>query len=142
MAVTGRRLDEIVRSLGVDRVDLLKMNIEGAELAVLESSRDVLATVDNLVVSCHDFLADGPGPDWRRTFGRVTDLLTSAGYAVKTRPSDSRAVDPVLRLRLARRSQLMLLDATSDRSDETGDDVGGVRSEGGRRRRPGPGRAS
>ena len=90
VAVTGRRLDEIVRSLGVDRVDLLKMNIEGAELAVLESSRDVLATVDNLVVSCHDFLADGPGPDWRRTFDRVTDLLKSAGYAVRTRPSDSR----------------------------------------------------
>lgn len=90
VAVPGRRLDEIVRSLGVERVDLLKMNIEGAELDVLESSRDVLATVDNLVVSCHDFLADGPGPDWRRTFDRVTDLLTSAGFAVRTRPSDSR----------------------------------------------------
>jgi FkbM family methyltransferase len=90
VAVTGRRLDEIVRSLGVTRVDMLKINIEGAELAVLESSRDVLATVDNLAVSCHDFLADGPGPDWRRTFDRVTELLTSAGYRVRTRPSDSR----------------------------------------------------
>jgi FkbM family methyltransferase len=90
VAVTGRRLDEILRSLGVVRVDLLKMNIEGAELEVLASSRDVLATVDNLVVSCHDFLADGPGPDWRRTFDRVTDLLTSAGYSLRTRPSDSR----------------------------------------------------
>lgn len=90
VAVTGRRLDEIVRSLGVDRVNLLKMNIEGAELAVLESSREVLATVDHLVVSCHDFLADGPGPDWRRTFDPVKDLLASAGYDVRTRPSDSR----------------------------------------------------
>lgn len=90
VAVTGRRLDEILRSLGIERVDLLKMNIEGAELGVLESSRDLLATVDSLVVACHDFLADGPGPDWRRTFDSVSDLLESAGYALRTRPSDSR----------------------------------------------------
>lgn len=90
VVVTGRRLDEILRSLGVERVQLLKMNIEGAELEVLESSRDLLASVDNLVVSCHDFLADGTGSDWRRTFARVTALLTSAGFAVRTRPSDSR----------------------------------------------------
>jgi FkbM family methyltransferase len=90
VVVTGRRLDEIVRSLGIERVDLLKMNIEGAELEVLESSRDVLATVDHLVVSCHDFLVDTPGPDWRRTFDRVIALLRSAGYAIRTRPTDSR----------------------------------------------------
>ncbi|MGW0433352.1 FkbM family methyltransferase [Micromonospora sp. NPDC003197] len=58
IAVVGRRLDEIMESLGVDHVDLLKMNIEGAELAVLEASLDVLKSVDHLTISCHDFLAE------------------------------------------------------------------------------------
>ena len=93
--VAGRTLGEIMLSLGVDRIDLLKMNIEGAELPVLEKSFDQLAMVENLVVSCHDFLAEGPHADgtdreWQRTFARVTDLLRAAGYTIRTRPQDTR----------------------------------------------------
>ncbi|GAB2947588.1 FkbM family methyltransferase [Micromonospora polyrhachis] len=112
VAVAGRRLDEIMESLGIDHVDLLKMNIEGAELAVLEGSFDALKSVDHLAVSCHDFLAEramlarasarpthsddesadwrGSERDWRRTFGSVTALLRDAGFTVRTRPHDSR----------------------------------------------------
>ena len=88
--VTGRRLDEIMDSLGIGRIDLLKMNIEGAELGVLAASLDALARIDHLAVSCHDFLADGTGPDWRCTFDPVTALLRDAGYVVRTRPDDPR----------------------------------------------------
>lgn len=88
--VVGRTLDEILRSLGIDHVDLLKMNIEGAELGVLEASVDALKGVDNLVVSCHDFLADSPDRAWQRTFAPVTALLRSAGYTIRTRPDDPR----------------------------------------------------
>ncbi|MFK3980857.1 FkbM family methyltransferase [Micromonospora sp. NPDC050397] len=93
--VAGRTLAEITWSLGVDRIDLLKMNIEGAELPVLERSFDQLAMVENLVVSCHDFLAEPPYADgtdraWQRTFAPVSDLLRAAGYTVRTRPQDPR----------------------------------------------------
>ncbi|MFY1698676.1 FkbM family methyltransferase [Solwaraspora sp. WMMA2101] len=88
--VVGRRLDEILHSCGVDRVDLLKMNIEGAELEVLRSAVDVLDVVDNLVVSCHDFKADGPADAWMRTFAPVKALLRAAGYTITTRPGDPR----------------------------------------------------
>ncbi|MEV4756631.1 FkbM family methyltransferase [Micromonospora sp. NPDC049559] len=89
--VAGRQLGEILAAHGVDHVDLLKMNIEGAELAVLESSLDVLDRVDHLVVSCHDFLALRPDQAWQRTFAPVGDLLRQAGYTLRTRPEDSRA---------------------------------------------------
>lgn len=90
LPVAGRRLDEVMESLGIDRIDLLKMNIEGAELGVLAGSVDVLDAVENLVVSCHDFLASGPDGDRMRTFAAVTALLRSAGYAIRTRPDDPR----------------------------------------------------
>ncbi|RKR91301.1 FkbM family methyltransferase [Micromonospora pisi] len=93
--VPGRTLGEIIWSLGVDRIDLLKMNIEGAELPVLEKSFDQLAMVENLVVSCHDFRSEGPYADgtdrrWQRTFAPVAGLLRAAGYTIRTRPDDPR----------------------------------------------------
>lgn len=88
--VVGRTLTEILDSLEVAHVDLLKMNIEGGELAVLEQFRDSLTMVDNLTVSCHDFKADRGGGDWQRTFASVTALLGEAGYAIRTRPGDPR----------------------------------------------------
>lgn len=91
--VAGRTLDEIIASLGVDRVDLLKMNIEGAELGVLDGARHVLGMIDNVAVSCHDFLADEAGaPDdhGQRTFAPVTALLRDAGFSIRTRPDDAR----------------------------------------------------
>ncbi|TNC21870.1 FkbM family methyltransferase [Amycolatopsis alkalitolerans] len=88
--VRAETLDDLVRRFGLDRIDLLKMNIEGAELAVLDAARDVLPRVRNLVVSCHDFKADRGGPHWQRTFGGVRALLTDAGYTLHARPPDAR----------------------------------------------------
>ena len=41
--VRGRRLDDVVRELGLDRVDLIKADVEGAELLVLRGSTDTLS---------------------------------------------------------------------------------------------------
>ncbi|MEV6875313.1 FkbM family methyltransferase [Amycolatopsis sp. NPDC051128] len=90
LSVVGEPLGDLVDRLGIDRIDLLKMNIEGAELAVLESARELLPRVDNLVVSCHDFKADRGGADWQRTYGGVRALLVDAGYTVLNRPDDRR----------------------------------------------------
>jgi FkbM family methyltransferase len=90
LEVPGKTLPEIVKEFGLHRIDLLKMNIEGAELSVLESAREVLPRVRNLVVSCHDFLADNGGGESARTFAGVRALLGAAGYTIQTRPADAR----------------------------------------------------
>ena len=88
IAVDGRRLNDILDTLGVGRVHLLKMSIEGAELSALAGAADWLCKVDNLVVSCHDFRA---GTDDRmRTFAPVAALLREAGFRLRTRPDDAR----------------------------------------------------
>jgi hypothetical protein len=40
--VHGRRLDDVVRELGLQRIDVLKADVEGAEVLVLSGARDVL----------------------------------------------------------------------------------------------------
>lgn len=90
--VPGRTLGEIMTSLGLGRVDLVKMNIEGAELAALQGSVDALDAVEHLTVSCHDFKADLTGREWERTFAPVCDLLSRHGFAVRTRRDHPSAV--------------------------------------------------
>jgi hypothetical protein len=51
-------LDALLSRLGIERVDFLKMNIEGAELKALEGFRHGLARTLNLAVACHDGRAE------------------------------------------------------------------------------------
>lgn len=83
--VPGRALAGIMAGLDVDRIDLLKMNIEGGELDALRGAVGMLESVEHLVVSCHDFKADRLGSDRLRTFEPVSRLLAEAGYRVRTR---------------------------------------------------------
>jgi FkbM family methyltransferase len=92
--VPGRTLDELVATLGLDRIDLLKMNIEGAERAVLAASARSLRLVRHLTVSCHDFRAAAAERAWQRTFRDVTQMLMAAGFTIRTRPGDRRAWIP------------------------------------------------
>jgi FkbM family methyltransferase len=78
-------LDDLVEAEGLTRIDFLKMNIEGAELLALQGMRDTLGMVQNLVVSCHDFVADQTGDDSMRTKSRVREVLEASGFVVSDR---------------------------------------------------------
>ena len=69
--VPAVRLRDILES---ERIDLLKLDIEGAEAAVLEDCRDAMSNVRALVAEFHEF-----DEDVRRT-PELLQLLASAGY--------------------------------------------------------------
>jgi FkbM family methyltransferase len=52
-AVSVTTLDELKRRSGVERVDLLKIDVEGSELAVLQGAREVLSTARTVFVEAH-----------------------------------------------------------------------------------------
>jgi FkbM family methyltransferase len=76
--VPAGRIDEIAADLGVERIDLLKMNIEGAEVRALLGAGALLASTRHVCISCHDFLGV-PTKD------AVLDVLATAGFDVRTR---------------------------------------------------------
>lgn len=45
---------DIMKQFGVDRIDVLKIDIEGAEVEVLRDSSNWLGSVDTLVIELHD----------------------------------------------------------------------------------------
>lgn len=87
--VVARSLDSIFDELLVQRVDLLKMNIEGAEAGVLEGMRSGWCAVRNVVISCHDFLAERGGSKDFRTKSRVVDLLRKRGFEILPSHADA-----------------------------------------------------
>jgi FkbM family methyltransferase len=88
--VAATTIPELVAKLGLDRIDFLKMNIEGAELPALRGAKDVLPLVRHAAIGCHDFLADETGDESYRTKESVRAMLTDAGFTVCSRDADPR----------------------------------------------------
>lgn len=89
--VPAMTLDGLLDACGLEHVDLLKVNIEGAEAPMLRAGG--LDRVRRIAVSCHDFIADGsadPALDSLRTFDEVRGLLAAAGFRLRTRFDDPR----------------------------------------------------
>ena len=76
--VHATTLDCLLDDLQVDKVDYLKMNIEGAEVAALEGFETGPYRVRNWCVSCHDFKR---GPEFA-TFDRVKIWMQGHGLTV------------------------------------------------------------
>ncbi len=88
ITVPSRRLADI---LAQEPIDLLKLDIEGAEAEVLEDCAAALSSVRALIVEIHEF-----DPANRRA-PRVLDVLTRAGFAYSVAsitPVRSRSTGP------------------------------------------------
>jgi FkbM family methyltransferase len=85
-----RSLDSLLDELGLEKVTLLKMNIEGAEGAAADGMSRLAKRVKHAVISCHDFISDRGGPPQFRTFDHVCRRLKELGFQLTMRPDDPR----------------------------------------------------
>ncbi len=88
--VQARTLDDTCRDLGIDRIDWLKMNIEGAEKEAIQGMEEIAPAIQNMTIACHDFL----GTEWGRSKVEVLEWLTAHGFTVAERGAgdDERAL--------------------------------------------------
>jgi FkbM family methyltransferase len=70
-------LDELLNKLGVMKVDLLKLNVEGAEMEVLKGSRELLANgrISRIVTTPH--------PPYNKEAGKISRYLKGFGYEIE-----------------------------------------------------------
>ena len=85
-----KTLDSIVDTLKLEKIDFLKMNIEGAERLAIEGMNGCMSRVDALCISCHDFIADSGGSDELRTKSVVRAFLLENRFEIHERAADSR----------------------------------------------------
>ena len=92
--VAGVRFDDLCEQVGIDRIDFLKMNIEGAERFALPGCRKALQRAGYACVAAHDFrAARGEGEEFR-TLEFVRNFLNNAGFKITTRDGDPRYYVP------------------------------------------------
>jgi hypothetical protein len=88
------RFDDVASALSIDRIDFLKMNIEGAEREALPGCVKGLERARFVCVAAHDFrAARGEGESFR-TLAFVREFLTDAGFQIVTRDADPRYYVP------------------------------------------------
>lgn len=76
--VAGTTVGELLERHGIDHVALLKLDVEGAELEILEAMpADVLASIDQITVEFHDFI----DPSQAGAVARVIRRLKNSGFA-------------------------------------------------------------
>jgi FkbM family methyltransferase len=85
ITVPARRLDGLASELGITQVDLLAMNIEGAERAALRGMGRLLDDTRHVCIACHDYLAEDRHSDEWRTRAFVTDFLIEHGFTITSR---------------------------------------------------------
>jgi len=83
--VPARRLETIAKSLDITHIDLLKVNIEGAEVSALRGLGPLLAKTRYVCIACHDFLTDEGGGEELRTKEAVRELLLEHGFELTSR---------------------------------------------------------
>jgi len=74
---------DFLKRYQIDKIDLLKMNIEGAEKEVIKLITD-FSIIKRLAISCHDFRAEEGDGEWYRSKEFVTSVLKENGYSLKT----------------------------------------------------------
>ena len=88
--VAASTLDEVLAATGVERIDLLKMNIEGAERLAIEGMAKMIKSTKHAVIACHDFLGKPDPESELRTRDQVRAFLVENGFTVRQRSGDGR----------------------------------------------------
>jgi FkbM family methyltransferase len=83
--VPQRTIDAIARQYGLDGIDYVRMNIEGAERLAIRGMTETVARVRNICISCHDFVAEATGDPSFRSKAEILPFLEQSGFTITTR---------------------------------------------------------
>jgi FkbM family methyltransferase len=90
--VEAKTMDEFIADNNISRIDYMKVNIEGAE-ALLVDSFSKIHLVENIAISCHDFLGERTGEDFYFTREKIEEFLTSNNFTVDRQSSGVDSID-------------------------------------------------
>lgn len=92
ICVPARTLDSFGNVMSHTEIAALIVNVEGAEVSVLEGASEILERTRSAVVACHDFLAEAGSSPTLSTRSAVEQILTQAGFRVEYREHPNPAI--------------------------------------------------
>lgn len=91
--VEGIPLTNFCAANNLRSIDLLKVNIEGAERFLEAAFSEPGLDIRNVAISCHDFRFENEGNDFFRTKDLVENFLTVNGYEIHSQKTGKRYID-------------------------------------------------
>ena len=88
--IPAKTIDQLCSDMSIDKINLLKMNIEGAEALAIKGMGGMIDRIENAVISCHDFITEQGGSDFFTTKSQVTAFFQDAGFTVVSRDDNPR----------------------------------------------------
>jgi len=85
--IRTNRMDEFIKNNAINRIDLLKVNIEGAEKYVIGSIGNEIKKVRHVAISCHDFRFREEGNEFFITKDLVIEFLQDNQFELKFQKS-------------------------------------------------------
>lgn len=93
VAVQSETFDEFVERNDIQTIDLLKMNVEGAEQLILKGMSHSLERIKRVSISCHDFRYHQGESIFFKTKQLVIEFLTKHDFEISTQHSSVAMVD-------------------------------------------------
>lgn len=87
--VTSFSMDDFIKNHNITKIDFLKVNIEGAEYEMVDGMKNSIDIIDNIAVSCHDFLKVRE----ESIILKVKTFLTSNSFEVYQRATGDKVLD-------------------------------------------------
>jgi FkbM family methyltransferase len=91
-SVPGITVDAIMRDEGVEWLDLLKMDIEGAEREVLGDCANWIGKIDTLMIELHDYIKPGCSIEFNKATSGFSKPETNGETTMRHRMATGQAV--------------------------------------------------
>ena len=79
-AVEAITIEQLVEQHNIDRINFMKVNIEGAEQLLIKGIGRAIHKIDNLAISAHDFRYKNEGVEFFKTKAIVLDFLQKNNF--------------------------------------------------------------
>jgi len=91
--VEGVRLDTFLANNRIEKVDLLKVNIEGAERYLVNTLDHCLDKIKNIAIECHDFRYAVEKNEFFKTKELLSSYLRKNGFSVSSQHTGTPYID-------------------------------------------------
>ena len=91
--VDALTFDELIDTYKIEKVDFVKVNIEGAEQLLIKGLNKNLTKVLRFAISCHDFRYESEGDEFFKTKEIVMKFFKQHSYSIRLRETQVSLLD-------------------------------------------------
>lgn len=88
--IKGNTLDSICSKLNINKINFLKMNIEGAELEAIKGMTESIKIIEKICICCHDFRTERGEDKKFKTKKMIIEFLQKNNFSILIRSNDHR----------------------------------------------------